>query len=544
VLFSILVAVFVPLITYGLITSLQTGESSTEMERSRLGRITKITRLVRWDAALLLIGSLILVSLGFGRVDVRNSPILTIVLSFLPAVFFVAAASLARKALSKFPNLLSKVFAFFFAFQSAKLGIRRFGRNAKSTIILVLLFSATLTLTISSATVANSMPITQLNHARFAIGSDVTFHLSKSKYSSWPDFIGNVTENEHVEALAQVSVGTVYLSEGRHGGVPFIAATPSSFINVGYDENGNRLSESYMGQLLMELNSSQSSAIITEDVASDYDLKQGDLLRSFALGEEDETMEFEILAIIPVLPAPMIPSSTSLDSNDIVGRMRVWFNIDTVPTEISLIDWTDTYLCLRVEESANGTMVAEEILSEWENDILHLGEWASVCHELDTYLERESFNLDLAVDTLVLTTSYVFIIVALIINEISRRRAQERENALLRSMGASSYDLAKSNLMEATGFVIYGLLLVALLCPLLVSNSLEIALNAYPAWNFDFYIQVFPTIPWTLVLSLSMLASFVTYASYAASAFISQSIDFSDALDAKWADYPYGGVMA
>jgi len=378
-----------------------------------------------------------------------------------------------------------------------------------------------------------------MNHARFAFGADVTFRLNEFALPDWNDFIENVTNHELTKAGTLASVARLYLS-ATGGRVYAVAMEPLEYLEVGYDQFGQPLNESDIGGMLKELHLTPTGAIISNDIAIEYEVSVGDTLRAAtSISDVSETMAFTIIGIAEGLSNNLL-QATSQDywGYLTVGTETLWINREYVEALIDLEQDARNVYCVRTIDSVNDTILVEDILSSGGDSVVGDDDWASVLNEVSEYLGMTAYQMDRAVDTMLTVVMVGIIFGAFTVYAVEGFKARKREIALLRAMGASSGQVVKVQGAEMLVLAIISTGLLIGYGPLMIMNTLL----TYRVTNYIFPVPIFAVIPWLTLVTIVVffLASILVFV--LAIAFLSSRVSLSEALNASWAESgPYGG---
>ncbi|MFQ5833540.1 MAG: FtsX-like permease family protein [Candidatus Thorarchaeota archaeon] len=362
ILLSIAVGAVLTGFGYVFYRMLQPKAARPEKEVGRLARLTRGLRLLRWDFLVVISSSLFLVMLLLGGREIRTNPFILTIQFLIPMTLFMGIASLTIKAMARVGHALSRALPRLVGTFSALVGARRAGRDANVTGPLVLTLALTMVLVVNTMATSSTVVNTQLIHTRFIVGSDVTFLLDPQLDGMWREFASDVKNHSLCADGTFVSVGRLSLSEGSGAAASFVAVSPEEYSHVGYDHTGTRLDKSYMSELLAELETSLTGALITEDISQAYQLGVGDSLRAFSLGGDNGSTEFNILGVLPAIPAPMIPGAAVETT---VGLGRVLLNVRYIETRIDLVHAAHNYFCVGTQEGANSTFLIEDLKQEY-----------------------------------------------------------------------------------------------------------------------------------------------------------------------------------
>ncbi|MGY5861896.1 MAG: FtsX-like permease family protein [Candidatus Thorarchaeota archaeon] len=528
-----------PIATFIFYRSLYSTRKSEQEKTSKLARIAKGLTIIKWDVLVAILTSLLLAALYLGGTAVQNDPILGIVLSVAPLALFLSFASLTIKGMKRGANLISRGFRRIVGEIPATVGIRRIGKGASSAGPAALVLVLAMSLAWNNAVIGASLPLTKRNHARFAFGADATFHLNEIALPDWDEFIENVTNHELTQAGTLVSVTELYLSATWGGEVDAVTMNPLEYLEVGYDQFGQPLNESDIGDMLSDLQLTLAGAIISSDVAVEYEVSVGDTLRAAtSISGVSETMVFTIVGIAEALSNNLL-TTTGHDYwwGMTVGTDALWVNREYVESLVDLEQDARNVYCIRAIDGANDTILVEDTLQAGGDSVV--GEdWASVSNEVGEYLRMASYQMDRAVDTMLTVVMVGIIFGAFTVYAVEGIRARKREIALLRAMGASSGQIVKAQGAEMLVLAIVSTVLLMGYGPLMIMNTLL----TYRVTTYAFPIPIFASIPWLTLVTIVVffLASIIVFV--LAIAFLSSKVNLSEALNASWAESgPYGG---
>ncbi len=539
IMMSLVIGAGLPVSTFIVYRSVYSTKKSDEEKASKLANIVKGLTIVKWDVLVAALTSLLLVALYMGGTAVQNDPILAIILSVAPLALFLSVASLAIKGMRRGANLISRAFQRVVGEIPAIVGIRRIGKEASSAGPAALVLVLAMSLAWNNAVIGASIPLTKMNHARFAFGADVTFRLDEFALPDWNDFIENVTNHELTQTGTLVSVARLYLS-ATGGRVYAVAMNPLEYLEVGYDQFGQSLNESDMGDMLKELQLTLAGAIISNDIAVEYEVSVGDTLRAAtSISDVSETMVFTIIGVAEGLSNNLL-QSTSHDywGLQTVGAETLWVNREYVVSLIDLEQDARNVYCVRTIDSVNDTILVEDILRSGGDLVVGDDDWASVSNEVSEYLGMTAYQMDRAVDTMLTVVMVGIIFGAFTVYAVEGFRARKREIALLRAMGASSGQVVKAQGAEMLVLAIISTGLLIGYGPLMIMNTLL----TYRVTNYIFPVPIFAVIPWLTLVTIVVffLASILVFV--LAIAFLSSRVSLSEALNASWAESgPYGG---
>jgi predicted lysophospholipase L1 biosynthesis ABC-type transport system permease subunit len=538
--YSIIAGIGLPLVVLVVHQSRGLVRISGRERTGRLGRITKALGFVRGDVVLLVMSLAFLVTLNMGGTAVTRNPFLYTILGFLPFTLFFGMTSLAVKGMQRGAYRFSRVFGVIVGRISAAVGIRRISKATTSSgpliIVLVLAMSLGWNYAINDAT----LPYTRMNQSRFAIGGDLAFHLDSDKSDQWESFIGNLTHDISSSTGSLLSMLSLSLSTGTEGSHEFIALDPTEYSQVGYDSVGNRLNESIIGTLMEQLALTPSGSIITQDIAEQYGLSTGGLLRAFWRNETElQALEFSIIGVVEALPDTLTFSNEDnpylgIEWTYAVGAAKVWVNRDDVQSIFSNEPDVKNVYCMRVEDQSNATLIAEEHLADGWMEVLEEGEWESAFNEVEIYTSQDVYVLDRSTDTLLTILSVGAIFSGFTVYAIEDVKSRKREIALLKALGVERSLVIKTQASEMLVLLLISILLLGLFTPVLAVNSLLAAVRTYGGIIYVYPSPVTILAPWFLMAIILSFFIFCVAIFIGAIAVLSSRVSLSEALNSTW----------
>ncbi len=554
---SAAVGFVLPLITLGGYRVIYSTKRSIDENTGKIAKMVRGFNFIRWDLLVVLIAGLLLMSLITGGLAVSSNPILALILPILPFPLFLGMASLSIKILRRGSNGISRYMARVVGQLSAAIGIRRIGKGASSGGAAAMVLVLAICLSWNSAIIDASLPLTTEYQARLSVGSDLTFALDESEVLLWDDFIANVSSHEQVVSETVVSEIALYLTSNYEGRNTFLAVNPREYADIGYHYLGNRLNNSEMADMLEALESVPDGAILSSDIANDYNLEVGDVLRATQLSEDAIPISFRILGIVVAIPEMperddwfyydgMYPPPMVIPIypgySQVVGQQRVLVNRDYLSTHINIVNETNSFLCVQTAENANGTQIADELLDQGGMQVLYNGLWDSVSTRTDQYLGQITYHMDRSVDTMLTVLTTGTILGAFAVYALEGVRARRREIALLRSTGANSGVIVKAQGAEMLVLMMFSLLVLLLFAPLYLTTTVSTATSGGASWYLVYPVSIFPVIPWISIMSVLafFIVSVVIFIGVVA--VLGSRINLAATLNASWAEAaPYGG---
>ncbi len=539
-LYSIIAGLALPLIVLTLHQMRGLVQVSGVERTGRLARITKSLSFIQGDTVILALSLAFLVALNMGGTAITRDPFLYTILSFLPFTLFFGMTSLAIKGLRRGANLFSRAFGVIVGKIPAAVGIRRISKATVSSgpliIVLVLAMSLGWNYAINDAT----LPFTRQNQSRFAIGGDLAFHLDSDESDQWDSFVGNLTTNIPSSTGSLLSKLSLSLSTGAEGTYEFVAINPREYSRVGYDSVGKRLNESSLGTLMEQLEITQSGAIITQDIAEQYGLATGGLVRAFwRNATELQALEFSIIGVVEALPDTLTFTSgynpyPGIEWTYAVGEGKIWVSREDVESVFSNEPDVKHIFCLRVEDQSNATLVAEEQLANGWMDVLEEDEWVSAIREVEIYTSQDIYTLDRSTDTLLTILSVGAIFGAFAVYAIEGVKSRKREIALLKSLGAERELVIKTQASEMLVLLLISIVLLCLFTPVLAVNSLLAAVRTYGGVIYVYPAPVTILAPWFLMALILSFFIFCVGIFIVVIAVLSSRVNMSESLNSTW----------
>jgi len=499
--------------------------------KGKLGKLSQGMKIVQWDMLVLIISLALMFAFYTSDSTIQQNVIYSLILPFLPIPVYGAVGSLLIKGLGRGTDAFSKLAGKPLGKIPASIGVRRIGRSSKSAGLVIMVIVLAITLSWNNAVTDASLPDTREKHAKFTIGGDLIFHLRKSQSYMWNEFTDNVTASNGVVASTTISMRKLFLSSGYSGAVDFVIMHPEEYRLIGYDYLGNRLNESGLNDILLEMSENPSAAVLTEDLANEYEVEVGDSIRAFKEQSDTDYLTFTIIAIVEALTHPLVPESTYIpeSSGYSVGSHLIWINSIYVAENLNLVDDAQTYLAIATTNDCNGTQLAQSLLDSGGNDVVYTNDWTSVDYQYDSYVSATPYRMDRAVDGMLSIAIGVLTVYA-----TESLRERRRDIALLRSLGSDGWMITRIQLSELVFLIILSLGLLLLYGPLFIANSLIASLSIYSSWSFRFPVPVFVVIPWITLLVILMFFLACVLGVIGVIALLSTKAELRDALSSYW----------
>ncbi|MHA2425330.1 MAG: FtsX-like permease family protein [Candidatus Thorarchaeota archaeon] len=548
ILISVLIGMGLPFATLIGYRAFYSTKRRVEEQEGKLQKFSRLLVFIRWDVVLLILSIFFLLALLSAGPIIQYNPIFGLMIVYIPLIIFIALGSLSIKILRSGANTISRGMNRIVGVLPSMVGVRRIGKSASSAGPVVLVLVLSISIAWTYAIIGESLPATKRNQGRLAFGGDVAFHLGSYPTPEWNNFTTNVTNHELCAASSMVSLTNLRLSADYWETVDVMAINPEEYSNVGYDYLGNQLNGSSMAPLLETLESTPAGAIVTSDIATQYDLATGDTLRGFSFGYEgaEEVFAFTVIGIVDALSNGRYTDTGSEGANQFpyywiqIGRNAIWVNRDYLGSVISLGNATENVLCVRTNEGANSTQLVVDVLEDGGTSVIGPWSWASVSYEVDTYTSQTVYQIDRAVDTMLTIATSVVIFGAFSIYAMEGITARKREIALLRSMGGDRIVVVKAQIAEMLILLIASLVLLVGYGPLHIVNTIL----TYRSSAYQFPVQVYMTIPWVTLSTVLMffVGSVLIFIILVAT--LSSRVKIAESLNASWAESgPYGGDM-
>ena len=504
--------------------------------KGKLGKVSKAAGALRWDLGILLISLVMLFAYYTSGASVQRNVMFTLIIPFLPIPIYAAIGSLVIKGLERATVSFSRVASKTLGKIPASIGIRRIGKQTRTAGLVIMVLVLTVTLAWNSAIADISLPQTRENHAKFAIGGDIVFHLKKPIENNWDQFQQNATNSEGVISTSIVSIKKMYLSTGSAGSVNFIIMNPIEYGQIGYNKYGERLNQTSFEDTLQQLAQNPTGAIITQDIAAQYQLSKGSIFRAFQTQDDTDYFTFTILEVIDTLTQPLIPASTYIPTSAgySVGARKIWVNQAYISEKVDLVADTYSYLTIATLSNYNDTNIALNLLNTGGNDVIQTDDWDAVDLEVDKLVSSTTYLMDRSVDSMLTLASVFLAIGVLSVYTVEGLKNRKREVALLKSLGAETGTIARIQLAEFLFLIVMSLILLAGYSPVFVANSLIASLGTFTSWQFRFPIPIFLVVPlFTLVAVLSVfLMGLFIFISFMTP--LSLRVNLSEALGSSW----------
>ncbi|MFW9891756.1 MAG: FtsX-like permease family protein [Candidatus Thorarchaeota archaeon] len=555
---SAIVGIALPILALGSYRIVYSTKKSVDEGQGRLSKVVKGLNFVKWDVLVVIIAGLLLMALFSGGQEAMNNPFMGMILPVVPLPLFLGVASLSIKGLRAGASRISRFMVRIVGQVPAAVGIRRIGKSASSGGAAAMVLVLAICLSWNSAIVDASLPITKTYQAQLSVGADITFGLDSEKIGLWDNFTLNVTSHESVVGATYVSETGFYLSSGYGGYNTFLAVDAREYSKIGYHYLGERLNDSEMASLMESLASVLDGAIISQDIADEYDLEVGDIMRASDIDEEAVIFTFRIIGIVqslPEMPAEYYgwyydyyyyppPMSPYYYGYGIVGQDRVMINRDYLQSLKGSLNQTSNYLCVSITENANGTRIGEDLLQAGGYEVLNEDVWDAVSTQTDEYLAQATYHIDRSVDTMLTVLTVGTIMGAFAIYAVEGARERRREIALLRSAGAENSLIVKSQGAEMLVIMLFSFVVLLGYSPLFLTTAISSAGSSLSSYYELYPIAVFPVIPWMTIITVLafFFVSVLIFIGFVA--IYGSRINLAQTLNATWAEAsPYGDEL-
>jgi ABC-type lipoprotein release transport system permease subunit len=562
---ALVIGFLLPVFTLVGYRAIYSTRKTVEEDTGRLAKVARGLTLIRWDALIVILTSLLMVALYAGGPEIQSNFLLSFLASITPLPLFLGVASLVIKGLRRGSIMLSRRFVRIVGEVSSSVGVRRIGKEASSAGPAIMVLVLAISLAWNSAVVDSTLPATHLNHSRFAMGADVAFQLDPLQESQWDGFLQNISNHAATEEVTQIDVTTLYLADDWYSRAYFAAIDPQEYSRIGYDQSGARLNDSSLNPLLIELENNPTGIIVTQDIADTYSIEVGNILRAFEQDEVPQVFEFTVIGIAPAIPEILVKYSNYRGGGGIYydygyaaaqiippppfwsesyGSRRAWIHRAYAETLLNESTTTEHYCVASAKVGANGTAMAIDVLDSGGLSVIMFQQWGTVNHEVSYYLGQVTYQMDRAADTMLTTFTVGVILGAFGMYAVEGITARRREIALLRSIGAKNSLVVRAQGAELLVLTLISLFLLLGYGPLFMANSLLSSLGSYSAWSFLFPVAVFPVIPWVTLVIVLLFFIVSTVLFIGVIAIMGSRVNIAAALNAAWAEAgPYGGDM-
>jgi len=551
---AIVAGIALPLLTLGSYRIVYSTKRSVDEEKGRLSKMVRGLNFIKWDVLIVSMAGLLLVVIFSGGTEIQSDPFMSLILPIIPIPLFLGVASLSIKGLRHSATRISQVMTRLVGKVPASVGIRRIGKGASSGGAAAMVMVLAICLSWNSAIVDASLPITKVYQAQLDVGADISFALDNSDIDLWDSFVLNVTAHPNVTSTTFVSQTELSLSSGWGGFKDFLAVDPRAYSEIGYHYTGVRLNESELASSLESLATILDGAIISEDIALEYDLEVGDILRATDFDEEAVAFTFRVIGVAKALPEMPVDEYyyyydyyimpiplPFYQSTNIVGQQRVLINREYLRTLYGTLNYTDNYLCVSTTAGSNGTEIVNSLFETGGDQVIYQDLWDSVSTQRDEFLNDASYKIDRAVDTMMTVLTVGTIMGAFAIYAVEGVRTRKREIALLRSTGANTNLIVKAQGAEMLILMLFSFLILAGYSPIFLSTTINSA-SAATATMYQIYpISVFPMIPWMTIFRVLafFIGSVILFIIIVA--IMSSKINLAETLNASWSEAaPYG----
>ncbi|TFG13116.1 hypothetical protein EU537_07335 [Candidatus Thorarchaeota archaeon] len=463
---------------------------------SRLERISSALRLLRWDIVVVSVSLITLVGLWEIGNSIAGTPLLLILLYGAPLALILGCTSLLTKGIGALSRILSRVSNR----PAMELGLRRTGRDTTSAGATVLIVTLALSLTWNVAVIDATIPHTNLGHARFAIGADVTLRLdedTKSLYYS--DLIQNISSKPQVEALTRVTVYGFSLSSELQDTVEFVVVDPLEYARVGFDSRGIPIEDSQLMNPLQELEKTTKGAVVTSDIASRLDLIIGDALRAFRQnGTFVETVTFNVVGMVDSVPdsmigpngySPPVPNSDSVS----VGKERIWITREYASDILNIEDASMDLICIRLKPNSDGQAFLNEVIESGAHEALN--GYAAASSIVRETTQTEQLVIARSLSSFLLVFVIASIPLSYVLYSVDMLEEDTEQGALLRAMGVETSLVKQSMMIEMIGIFVHSLLLLTVFAPIQTNNSMNITIISSNMGLRAFPVAVIPAMP-------------------------------------------------
>ncbi len=451
----------------------------------RLGRISRILGAVRVDFVMAIVTALVVLTGVQLALSGAQYSFIGPILIVAPLVFFVAIVSTVNRFGSRISTVLAVAVERINGRQAARIGARSLGQKNVNAIPFILLSVLIISMLWTTLLVNDNAASSYLGQTRFSIGGDVTIKLSSDKTGLWDSFMQNVSLALPGSSMSTVVEQTMFLSANLEGAVSFYSIDPLAYSKVGYNYEGVPIEDTALKGLLEALNTNVSGAIVTQDVADEFQLSVGGSLRGFlSNGTGFDVMLFTVVGIVPSLPDILVLeggyiSPLSPIFPETVGESEVWVNSVYASKMISPENSTASYLCIRLNVPRNVTEKIDQIKASDTQNVIDKNGIAIAAVAADDLLRSEPFLVSSSYNALkqiILIVSLPFVTVLLAESVYGRRRAQRRVQFTL---GYSTGNFNTLALGQSTAIFLLSALMTLIITPVVYYAGLGLYICGY-----------------------------------------------------------------
>ena len=465
----------------------------TDRFTGRLGKVSRISGAIRLDFVLAIVTVLVVLTGVQLALSGAQYSFIAPILIVAPLAFLIAIASIVSRFGSRITMALSAVVERINGRQAARIGSRSLGQKNVNAIPFILLSVLIVSMLWTTLLVNDNAASSYLGQTRFSIGGDVTIKLSGDKTGLWDSFMQNVSLALPGSSMSTVIEQTMFLSANLEGAVSFYSIDPLAYSKIGYNYEGVPIEDTPLKGLLETLTTNVSGAIVTQDVADEFQLSVGGSLRGFlSNGTGFDVMLFTVIGIVPSLPDILVLeggyiSPLSPIFPETVGESEVWVNNVYASKMISPQNSTASYLCIRLNDPRNVTQKIDQIKSADTQNVIDKNGIAIAAVAAGTLLRSEPFLLSFSYNALkqiILIVSLPVLAILLAESVYGRRRAQRHVQFTL---GYSTGNFNTIAIGQSTAIFLLSTLMALIVTPVVYYAGLGLYI-----WGYYPYLRGFP----------------------------------------------------
>ena len=213
-----------------------------------------------------------------------------------------------------------------------------------------------------------------------------------------------------------------------------------------------------------------------------------------------------------------------------MGRSKIWVNHNYMQSAIESVDDMEFVYCMRFTGETNASKFIDDALSLESSEAILNNEWVSADIELTKYLAQEGYRIDRASDSLFTILSITTIFGTFTVYSFEGIKSRRREIALLRSLGADTSLVLKTQITEMIVLTFISIFLLIIFSPILAINTLISSVRNYGGVSYIFPSAISLVLPWILLLSI--LSFFLV----CVIAFIGAKLSLSETLNYSWTE--------
>lgn len=394
-------------------------------------------------------------------------------------------------------------------FTRALLAMKNVLRKDSFLATITLIFAFMISINVLTVSVATEYAPFTLDSYRYTFGGDMvfTFYTDANK-TEVMTFVDNVSSIPGIETYTIIYTSYLYVSDQRYS---IMGIDPLSFVNCVYTMGGKLLKDTSYSQMILRINETLKSSVISESVSTNLGLYENDTLKYY--DEINRRIDyFEVVGVVD-LSFPYIWSGSFwyyyeflYSDYEYASTTLPWFYTYRIENYILINDaFYDTYnqsmhvaIVYTLSPSANSTEIRENLANNIEKTpirntsipeyVMYYTLLSAIEYYQDTItspIYRQmfgTFNINFLFST-------IYLVLALWIYASIIERKRSHEFGIILAMGMTKRDLLQSILYETLFIFIisipFGLLSIFVSTPIFAY-----AINMPAYYLFIFYNSV------------------------------------------------------